>query len=355
MKINKKISILLLIAMITSMVLVGCGTNKDTEDASENTEAIDENSTNTSDESTDEVTEDAAEKIVANIATLKGPTAMGMINMIDQTMLNNDMCEVNYEIVEAPDLMVAKVIKNEVQIAAVPTNLAAVLYNKTEGAYQFLAENTLSVLQVVGRDEISSLADLEGKKVITSGKDTVVEYAINYILKSQGLEDKIEIEYLTDHASAAQQIIAGDADYAILPQPFATTVTMTDPEIKNYIDLNDEWESIDGNDSVLCMGCLIVNKDFYENNTAFVNTFLALYEQSVNFTNNNPEEASVMIENAGIVPKAKIAEIAIPNSNIVFKNATDAEPEITAFLQILYDSNPASVGGKMIDEGFFAK
>jgi len=325
---KRKISLLILLSMIISIFAVGCGAEK--------------------------AEETSFGSIEANIATLKGPTSMGMINMIDKQMLNNDMTKVNYEIIETPTLMMGKVLNNEVQIAAVPTNLAAILYNKTEGEYQFLAENTLSVLHIVGREDITSLEDLVGKKVITSGKNTVVEYAINYILKSNNLMDKIEVEYLPDHASTAQTILAGDADYAILPQPFVTQVVMTDKNIKRYIDLNDEWTKIDNNNSVLCMGCLIVNKEFYDNNTAFVEAFLKLYKQSVDFTNNNPEEASIMIEKAGILPKAKLAELAIPDSNIVFKNAADSKAEITEFLTILFESNPASIGGKMPDEGFFA-
>lgn len=324
---KRKISLLILLTLIISIFTVGCGAEKTAE---ENFGSIE-----------------------ANIATLKGPTSMGMINMIDKQMLNNDMTKVNYEIVETPTIMMGKVLNNEVQIAAVPTNLAAILYNKTEGQYQFLAENTLSVLHIVGRDDLLSLEDLAGKKVVTSGKNTVVEYAINYILEKNNLTDKIEVEYLPDHASTAQTILAGDADYAILPQPFVTQVVMTDTSIKRFIDLNDEWNNIEDNNSVLCMGCLIVNKDFYENNKAFVTAFLKLYKQSVDFTNNNPEEASVMIEKAGILPKAKLAELAIPQSNIVFKNASDAKTEITEFLTILFNSNPASVGGKMPDEGFF--
>ena len=322
----KKLSVLFSLVLIFSMVLTACSSNEAPK--IENPTSV-------------------------NIIGLKGPTSIGMIKLIDEKALNSDAYKVDYSTVDAPDILTGKIINNEVQIAAVPTNLAAVLYNKTGGNVQFLAQNTLGVLYAVGNGDIDSLEDLEGKKVAISGKGSVPEYAMNYILSQKGLTDKVSLDYLPDHATVAQSLLAGDIDVAILPQPFVTQVTLKNPEMKILIDLNKEWEEASNGESVLSMGCLIINKEFAENNKKFVKEFLKTYEESVNYVNSNPAEAAKLVEKNEIINNATLVEKAIPYSSIVYKNAQDAKGEINAFLQILFDSDNKSVGGKLPDESFY--
>ncbi len=295
------------------------------------------------------------EQVKVTVAGLAGPTSMGMIKMISDKALNSDAYAVDYEIASAPDQLTAKLITGEVQIAALPTNSAAVLYNKTQGQVQFLAQNTLGVLYVVGKDgaEISTVADLEGKTVALSGSGGVPQYATEYILDKAGIKDKVTLNYLTDHASVAQALLAGDAKLAILPQPFVTQVLAKDPGMKILLDLNKEWDAASGGSSVLSMGCLAVNKTFADAHPDFIADFLKQYEASVKYVNDNPADAAKLIAGAGIVPSAEIAEKAIPFCNIVYKNAQDAKTEINGFLQVLYGFDPASVGGKLPDDGFY--
>ncbi|PKM73158.1 MAG: hypothetical protein CVU91_06215 [Firmicutes bacterium HGW-Firmicutes-16] len=304
-----------------------------------------------------EVTASAApvEQVNVTVAGLAGPTSMGMIKMISEKALNSDAYAVNYEIASAPDTLTAKLITGEVQIAALPTNSAAVLYNKTQGQVQFLALNTLGVLYLVGKDSegISSLADLAGKTVTLSGSGGVPQYALEYILDKAGIKNDVELHYLTDHASVSQALLAGDAGLAILPQPFVTQVLAKDTSMKMLLDLNKEWDTASGGSSVLSMGCLVVNKAFADANPEFVAEFLEQYEASVKYVNENPADAAKLIADSGIVASAEIAEKAIPFCNIVFKTALDAKPGINGFLQVLYDFDPASVGGTMPDHSFY--
>ncbi|HBB29534.1 MAG TPA: hypothetical protein DC000_09890, partial [Clostridiales bacterium] len=230
---------------------------------------------------------------------------------------------------------------------------AAVLYNKTGGNVQFLAQNTLDVLYAVGKGDITSLEQLEGKKVAISGKGTVPEYAMNYLLSQKGLTDKVNLDYLPDYAIVAQSLLAGDIDVAILPQPFVTQVTLKNPDMKILIDLNKEWKEASNGESVLSMGCLVINKEFAENNKEFVKEFLKSYEESVNYVNSNPAEAAKLVEKNEIINNATLVEKAIPYCSIVYKNAQDAKGEIKAFLKILFDSDNKSVGGKLPDESFY--
>lgn len=321
-------------------LLVGCGTKQ----AASSTDVPKETA------SAEPVTQ-----VAVNVAGLAGPTSMGMIKMISDKALNSDAYAVSYEIASAPDTLTGKLINGEVQIAALPTNSAAVLYNKTEGQIQFLALNTLGVLYLVGKDasNITSLADLAGKTITLSGSGGIPQYAMEYILDKAGLKDKVTLNYLTDHASVAQALLAGDAELAVLPQPFVTQVLAKDASMKILLDLNKEWDTASGGSSVLSMGCLAIRRDFADANPEFVADFLEQYEASVNFVNENPTDAAKLIADSGIVASAELAEKAIPYCNIVFKTALDAKPQISGFLQVLYDFEPASVGGALPDDGFY--
>jgi NitT/TauT family transport system substrate-binding protein len=320
--INKKISIVIALLLVFTFVLTGCE-------------------------------EGTKEAVDVTIAGLKGPTSIGMIQLIDSKALDGDHYNVEYVVEGAPDNLIGKIINGEVDIAAVPTNAASVIYNKTEGDVKFLALNTLGVIYVVGTEDVNSIADLEGKKVAVSGKGATPEYAFNYLLDKNNLTDEVETEFLLDHSSLAQTVIAEDNKIAVLPQPFVTQVMMNNPNVEILIDLNKEWENATNGESVLAMGCLVVNSKFAEEQPFFIEEFLSEYKSSVEWVNNNYEEAGQLVEKNGILPNAKLAEKAIPNCSIVFKDAQEAKDEVQSFLSILHDFNPDSVGGKLPDEDFY--
>ncbi|HBH12780.1 MAG: Putative lipoprotein [Clostridiales bacterium 38_11] len=296
-----------------------------------------------------------AEKTTVVVAGLRGPTSMGMIRLFEEQSLNSDSYSVEYIAESAPDALTAKIINNEIQIAAVPTNLASILFNKTEGDVQFLALNTLGVIHIVGSLDINKLSDLKGETLHISGKGATPDYAVNYMLQSLGLIDDVELIFYPDHASLAQAVMAGDAKVAVLPQPFVTQVTMQSDKIRLLVDLNQEWDKITNGTSVLAMGCLIVNKHFAENNRDFILDFLREYEESVNWVNSNTKEAGILIAKHGILPSSNLAESAIPASAIVYQSAQDSKADIDNFLQILMDYNPSAIGGKLPDESFYFK
>jgi len=332
----KKIS-LLLIFVLAIATFTGCA--KSNEPAVEQPEVIKQ--------------EEPKEPVNVTIAGLKGPTSIGMIKMIDEKALNTDAYNVEYIAESAPDSLTGKIINGDIQISSVPINLAAVLYNKTGGAVQIMAVNTIGNLYIVGTDDITSVLDLEGKTLGMSAKGSTPDYAINYILKQSGLEGKVELDYTMDHATLAQSVIAEDTKTALLPQPFATQTTMKNSNVKMLVDLNEEWKTATDGEGQLYTGCIVVNKQFAENNKEFVAEFLKQYEASVNWVLENPGDASVLVEKNEIMPSAAIVEKAIPYCGITFKTAQEEKEGLNNFYKILFDSNPASVGGSLPDETFY--
>ncbi|MGD9568385.1 MAG: ABC transporter substrate-binding protein [Sedimentibacter sp.] len=336
----KKISLLLAIILIVALA-VGCSNSTN------------ENPQPAENQRPQEVQEEPKEEVNVTIAGLKGPTSIGMIKMIDEKALSSDEYNVEYVAESAPDSLTAKIINGDIQISSVPINLASVLYNKTGGKIQLMAVNTIGNLYIVGTDEITSVLDLEGKTLGMSAKGSTPDYAMNYILKQNGLGDKVELDYAADHATLAQSVIAEDTKVALLPQPFVTQTTMKNNNVKILIDLNEAWKSASSDASQLYTGCIVVNKEFAKNNKEFINEFLKQYEASVNWVNKNPKDASLLVEKNEIMPSAPLVEKAIPYCGITFSQAQQEKSGLNNFYKVLFDSNPASIGGKLPDDAFY--
>ncbi|MCT4595922.1 MAG: ABC transporter substrate-binding protein [Anaeromicrobium sp.] len=293
------------------------------------------------------------EKININVASLKGPTGMGMVKLLEDKPSFGENVEVNYSIESAPDLLKSKLLNKEIDIAALPTNLASIMYNKTKGAYQLGAVNTLGVLYVItSRDDIKSIDDLDGKKIGISSKGSVPDFIFNYILDKNHIENK-NINYIMEHGNLAKQLISGDSDLSLLPEPFVTMVTMKNKNLKVALDVQEKFRNIEGKDSHIPMGCIVIRKEFAKNHPQVVEKFLKEYEDSIKWTNENVIEASKLIEKFQILPSAKMAELAIPKCNLVYMNSKDSKDMLDKFYELLMNFNPKSVGGKIPDENFY--
>lgn len=303
-----------------------------------------------------EETSEAMEKAEIRIATLKGPTGMGMSQLMEQDALEASQIEYTFDIVGAPDQLIGKIIKGEVDIAAVPTNLAAVLNVKTEGKIQLLGVNTLGVLYVLENgDSIQSFEDLKGVEMGASGKGATPEYVLNYLLAENNLtvNEDIVVDYAFEHSELATSLAAGDTKIAILPQPFVTSVMLGNPDVRIALDLNDAWLAVNEEVTSLPMGAIIVNKAFAEENPHAIDKFMVEYKASVDYVNSNPVEAGLLIEKFGILPKAALATKAIPNSSITLIPAQEAKGDVLKFYEILKSFNPKSIGGQIPTEDFF--
>lgn len=298
-------------------------------------------------------------KININVAALKGPTGMGMVMLMEDSAQNKTSNNYNFTIAGSPDEIVGKISSGEIQIAAIPSNLAASLYNKTNGKIQIAAINTLGVLYVLEKgNTINSVTDLKGKTIGATGQGSTPEYILNYILQVNGLskDTDVTIDYKTEHSELATLAISGKADIVMLPEPFVTTVLLKDPSYRIALNLTDEFkkasEKAGDTNSILSMGCLVVSKAFAQNNKEALNSFLDEYKASANYANSNKKDAAVLIEKYEIATAA-IAEKAIPTCNIVFIEGNEMINSIKGFYDILYKTDPKSLGGALPDANFY--
>lgn len=300
------------------------------------------------------VASETPELVKANVFVLSGPTGIGAANLKDKADKDKTEGDYNVTVVAQPDEIVAKISNKEADIAAIATNLAAKLYNKTEGNITVLAVNTLGVLNVVTPKgvEITSLKDLKGKKVYTTGQGSNPEYIINYLLEKNGIKDDVTLEFKAE-GTELLSVWATDPNAIIIsPQPVATTLTIQNEGAKIAIDLTKEWEKVD-NKSALMMGCVVVRNEFLKNNKATVDKFLEEYKASIEAANNDIDTTATLCETYGIIPKAAIAKKAIPNCNLTFVSGSEMKTKLSGYLQVLFDADKTAVGGKLPADGFY--
>lgn len=295
-------------------------------------------------------------KSILRVGALRGPTGMGLVRLMKDNDEKNASNNYSFIIDGAPDEITGKLVSGELDIAALPTNLAAALYSKTEGALSVIAVNTLGVLYVLSTDEdVTTVADLAGKTVYSSGQGAVPEYVFDYILQGNDLDPAADltVEYVGEHSELATKLAIGAAEIAVLPQPFVTSVTMKDENIKIALDLTEEWKKVSGG-SELVMGCIVVRREILEKNPAAIDAFLAEYASSVDFVNTNVDEAAALIGEYEIMA-ADVAKAAIPGCNIVCITGEEMQNSLAPFLAILHERNPKSVGGALPDDEFYYK
>lgn len=303
-------------------------------------------------------TKEEAPKTDVKVATLKGPTGIGMVHLMKKADEGSAKNNYTFSIESAPDAIQALIVNGDVDIAAVPTNLAAALYKKTDGAIKVAAVNTLGVLYILENgNTINSVGDLRGKTLYATGQASTPEYILNYVLTKNGLTPGVDvtIEYMSEHSELATALASNTAAIGMLPEPNVTATLSQNAELRIALDLTKEWEKVCGEGNVPVQGCIVVSKNFAENSKAALDAFLEEYAASVEFVNGSIEDASVLVEEYGIMAKAALAKKAIPNCNIVFKTGDEMKTLLGDFLKVLFDANPKSVGGTLPDDAFYYK
>ena len=249
------------------------------------------------------------------------------------------------------------IVQGKVDIAAVPANLAAVLYQKTEQKVSVLAANTLGVLYIVENgDTVKSAEDLKGKTIYASGKGATPEYALNSVLEANGIdpEKDVTIEFKSEHAEVVAALAQDQTAVGLLPEPFVTTALMKNENLKVALDLNELWESSAADDSRLVTGVVVVRNEFAEENKEALDAFMDAYQESVDFVNTDTEAAAEIIGAHDIIPK-EVAVKAIPECSIVFIEGDEMETMLSGYLATLEEQNSEIIGGKLPDEAFYYK
>lgn len=306
---------------------------------------------------------DTGEKKSIKIAGLQGPTGMGMAYLFSDAKAQKTINDYEYEVCASPDEVTGRIVSGDLDIAALPTNAAATLYNKSEGKITLLALNTKCVLYLLEKgNTIDDIEDLKGKTVYVSGQGSTPEYILEYLLEANGLkvgtDVKLDFTYAT-HNDLVGFAATGKADVVLLPEPAVTGLLSKNSGMRVALDIDDVWEdTVEGTEyeaSSIAMGCVAVNTKFLKENPKMVSDFMREYEASVEKVeqDENIKQTGEVIKSAGILPSAEVAMKALPRCNITFETGAEMQEELEGFLKVLYDANPSSVGGKIPDGEFY--
>ena len=377
-------------------ILAGCGTGASDSSASDSSKSGGSKASKAKAKATDDV--------VVRVASLKGPTTIGLVKMMDTTSgiptdgaaLPEDNSAKKgsgityaYAVSASPDELLPQIIQGKVDIACVPSNVGSVLYNKTEGKIRVIDVNTLGVLSVVtGDSSVAKFEDLAGKTVYVSGKGSSPEYVLDFLLGKAGIADidmdgkfvaikmhfgelgnvsyirpnyangldpekDVTIEWKSEHAEVAAILASDPAAVGILPQPFTTATLVQNGSLKAPVDLTDVWKEYATDGSEFVMGATIVRAAFADEHPEAVEDFLKRHAKSVKQVNADPKAAAPLVVKAGIVPKEPIAQKAIPQCNVVCITGKKMRRALEGYLQVLYDANKASVGGALPADDFY--
>lgn len=340
---KRKLS-LLLCAALTLSLLAGCGP-KNTGNGS----------ASGSDSTSQSTSQNTGDRTQVDFMVLSGPTGVGAAKLLSDNDAGTTLNDYNAEVVTENGQIQTALTSGEVDIAAIATNVAANLAAQSDGSIQMLAVNTLGVLYILDKNVgVTSLADLSGKTIYTTGKGANPEYILNYLLTQNGVDPAtdVTIEWLTAEEVSAK-MISSDSAVCMLPVPAATALMAKDSAVKQAISLSDAWDEL-GNGS-LAMGCVVARTEFIEENPQAVADFLTEYEASINYMKDeaNVDTASELVAQYKITPSTAIAAAAIPQCNLTFASGQEMKDLVEGYFSVLFQANPASIGGGMPYDNFY--
>ncbi len=285
------------------------------------------------------------------VMTLNGTTGFGMAGLISGAQTGQTELNYSFSVETDASNVSAALVNGDCDIAALPTNAAAALYNKTGGRVQALALNTLGVLYLVtdGSVKVESFADLNGQTVYVPAQNPSILFA--YLCKANGADVTIDNTY-AQPAELNTAAAAGEVSLAVLPEPLVTVARSQNKDLAIALDLTEEWDKV-AEPGSLVQGCVVVRTDFAAAHPEELATFLEEYGASVRLLSDDPAAAAQKIEETGIFAKAAVAEKAIPRCNLCFITGAEMRQRLGAFLEILYEVNPQSVGGSVPGEDFY--
>ena len=291
-----------------------------------------------------------------NLYVLSGPTGIGAMNLWAASDAGETKNTYHITMPGANDEVVAALSNGEADIAAVATNLAATLYNKTSGGVTVLAVNTLGVLSMLSNgQEAAAVSDLKGKTIYAPGQGANPEYILRYVLTGNGLDpDKDVTLRFVGEGSELLTVWQSDPEAIIMaPQPVATSILMQNDNARILFDMTEEWDKIAGGDSTLMMGCVIVRNEFLQANPSAVELFLQEYAASIEKAQSDVEGTAALCEQYGLIPKAALAQKAIPSCGLTFVTGAEMKTGLSGYLQVMFDANPKSVGGALPGDNFY--
>ena len=342
------VALLGILLIMGALVLTSCGNSQKTEtqDSAKSEGQAQQTQQNES--------SDKSDKQKVRIASLKGPTSIGLVSLMDQAKQGKSSNNYEFTIATAADEISSGLFKGDYDIVLIPANMASVMYHKSDSTVSVIDINTLGVLNVVtGDTSVTSFSDLAGKTVYMTGKGAVPEYTMNYLLEQNGLAGNVTLEFKDEPTEVVSVLSKDSSAVGVLPQPFATAATTKNKDLKAVIDLNDVWEKAAGDDSQLITGVTLASKEFVHRNPEVVSTFLKEHADSVKAANDDPSAVAPLVVAEGIIDSEAVATKAIPDCHLVCITGKEMKTALSGYLKTMFNTDSSSVGGTLPGDDFY--
>lgn len=343
--------------------LAGCGQERNSGSTAESLATESTQTENTVSDVTAESTAASAEETsqntddtVVRVASLKGPTSLGLLFLMDKANKGETANTYEFRMATGADEILPLMVKGELDIALIPANVASILYHKTQGGVEVIDINTLGVLYMVsGEDGLTDFTDLKGKTIYLTGKGTTPDYVLQYLLNANGMSvDDVTLEYKSEATEVASVLAEDPTAIGLLPQPFVTAACMQNDAMKVIFDLNEEWNKVQGaSGSSMVTGVTVVRKEFLEENEEAVKAFMEEHKASAEAINADPATGAALAVEAQIVAKEPIAQKAIPDCNITYMDKAEMKQALSGYLDVLFHQDSQSIGGGFPESDFY--
>ena len=343
--------------------LAGCGQERNSGSTAESLATESTQTENTVSDVTAESTAASAEETsqntdgtVVRVASLKGPTSLGLLFLMDKANKGETANTYEFRMATGADEILPLMVKGDLDIALIPANVASILYHKTQGGVEVIDINTLGVLYMVsGEDDLTDFTDLKGKTIYLTGKGTTPDYVLQYLLNANGMSvDDVTLEYKSEATEVASVLAEDPTAIGLLPQPFVTAACMQNDALKVIFDLNEEWNKVQGaNGSSMVTGVTVVRKEFLEENEEAVKAFMEEHKASAEAINADPATGAALAVEAQIVAKEPIAQKAIPDCNITYMDKAEMKQALSGYLDVLFHQDSQSIGGGLPESDFY--
>ena len=359
---TKTLALVLTLGLLCSG-LAGCGQARNSGSTAESlaTESTQTESTvaDVTAESTAASAEETSQNTdgtVVRVASLKGPTSLGLLFLMDKANKGETANTYEFRMATGADEILPLMVKGDLDIALIPANVASILYHKTQGGVEVIDINTLGVLYMVsGEDGLADFTDLKGKTIYLTGKGTTPDYVLQYLLNANGMSvDDVTLEYKSEATEVASVLAEDPTAIGLLPQPFVTAACMQNDALKVIFDLNEEWNKIQGvSGSSMVTGVTVVRKEFLEEHEDAVKSFMEEHKASAEAINADPTTGAALAVEAQIVAKEPIAQKAIPGCNITYMDKADMKQALSGYLDVLFHQDSLSIGGGLPESDFY--
>lgn len=322
----KKIFAVLMSLLITSSLVVGC--------SSKNNEQ---------------------QPVTVNVGAPDGLPAIAIAKLAQENPEIKEGYKVRYTLEVTSDVLSTDVMKEALDIAIVPSNMASIAFNKTSN-YQIAGTVGNGSFYLVSSDEdVNGLnSSLEGKEVGNIGKGLTPDITVQALLKEQKVNSSaIKFNYSNEASDLVSLLATKKLSTGIVPEPALSGLLTKNPDLKVICGVNDTWKDVFKNENGYPQSTLIVKSSFAKENPEFVASFIKALDENIKYTNENPKEAGEFAVKFGVNVKAPLLVKAIDRTNLKFISIDDCKDDYVNYYKSLFSFNPKVLGGKVPNENIY--